>query len=158
MAPASIFSVGNVETTATNTTGTDDRPDTSAFDGTSSASPINTGAATLVRSHNPNFRFRFSPLRVRRVLTANGTQSVDPVNDKIGVMPSLRAICGGQDTNIAPDIYLCDFVEDIGGLGGGAFSASPDIIVRQIPVADPTASFGSGSGTGNNTNSYISQW
>jgi hypothetical protein len=156
-----VFGWGqNVETTTTNATGTDDHSYTGTFSGTSSASPINAGAAILVqgiaqaigatRSGDPNFRFRLSPLEMRRILTTNGTQSADPVNDKIGVMPDLRAICNGQYINIAPDIYLRDFVGDNGDPNGGAFSASPDIIVRQVPVTNPTASFGPGSGTENN--------
>ncbi|KAI9766663.1 MAG: hypothetical protein M1839_004786 [Geoglossum umbratile] len=158
-----VFGWGeNIETTTTNGPGTDDHSYTSSFGGTSGASPINAGAAILVqaitqaigvaRSGDPNFRFRFSPLEMRRILTSNGTQSADPVNDKIGVMPDLRAICNGQDINIAPDIYLRDFVGDNGDPNGGAFSASPDIIVLQAPVANPTASFGPGSGTENNAN------
>jgi photosystem II stability/assembly factor-like uncharacterized protein len=47
------------------------------------------------------------------------------------------------------DVYLRDFVGDIGDAHAGMISMSPDVIVRTSPVANPTAAFGQGSGTEN---------
>jgi hypothetical protein len=80
---------------------------------------------------------------------ANGTPSQNPAVDRIGVMPNLRAIIDGAVLNLAPDIYLRDFVGDNGDPHLGAISSSPDIILRQIAVPDPQAAFGAGSGTEN---------
>jgi hypothetical protein len=52
--------------------------------------------------------------------------------------------------NAAPDVYIRDFVGDTGEPHTGAISASPDIILRPTPVANPQAAFGAGSGTENN--------
>jgi serine protease len=65
------------------------------------------------------------------------------------VMPNLRAIIDGTVLNLAPDVYLRDFVGDTGDLHTGAISASPDVILRQAAVADPQGSFGEGSGSEN---------
>ena len=77
-------------------------------------------------------------------------------------MPDLRKIIGnnrsqplGPVLNIAPDIYIRDFVGDIGDPHTGSISASPDIIVRSTAVPNPQAAFGPTSGTANsNTLGY----
>lgn len=125
---------------------------TTSFGGTSGASPIVTGAALavqgLVEAASGN---RFAPWQLRTLLSdpANGTPSQNPPVDRIGVMPNLRAIIDGSVLNLAPDIYLRDFVGDIGDPHGGAISASPDIILRPTAIADPQTAFGEGSGTEN---------
>jgi hypothetical protein len=67
-------------------------------------------------------------------------------------MPNLRAIIE-TTLGIAPDVYLRDSVGDTGAVPvAGMLSASPDIIVRPEPVADPEVAFGEASGTaGDNT-------
>ena len=125
---------------------------TTTFNGTSSASPIVTGAALAVQGlAQANLLYRFGPRQMRVILSdpANGTASANPAVDRIGVMPNLRAIIDGTVLNLAPDIYLRDFVGDTGDPHAGAISASPDVILRQVAVADPTAAFGEGSGTEN---------
>jgi hypothetical protein len=64
-------------------------------------------------------------------------------------MPNLQAIISGNDLNLTPDIFLRDYVGDVGDPPTGFVSQSPDIIVRQAAVADPNASYGAGSGTEN---------
>jgi serine protease len=138
----------NVDTTDTNPTGTDNTAYTPVFNGTSSASPIVTGVAIVVQGiAQANFGFRFTPLELRRILTINGTASNNPAIDLIGVMPDLRAIIDGHFVNLAPDVYLRDYVGDNGDPTSGAISASPDIIVLQSPVTNPQGAFGQGSGT-----------
>ena len=145
-----------VPTTATNTLGYID-----FFDGTSSASAIIAGVAIVVQGiagQNPPRR-RFSPYRLRTILSDpnNGTDSANGhVIDRIGVMPDLRKIIGnnrsqplGSVLNIAPDIYIRDFVGDMGDPHTGSISASPDIIVRPTAVPNPQAAFGPTSGTAN---------
>jgi hypothetical protein len=125
---------------------------TSTFNGTSSASPIITGAAIIVQGiSEANLGYRFSPHQLREILSdpANGTASSNPATDRIGVMPDLHAILQNSVLNIAPDVYIRDYVGDTGDTHTGAISASPDIIILPDPVADPQASFGEGSGTEN---------
>jgi serine protease len=124
---------------------------TSFFNGTSSASPVVTGAALAVQGiAEASLSSRFSPLQLRAILSdpATGTPSNDPAVDRIGVMPDLRAII--EDVlNVATDVYIRDFVGDTGDPHAGSISASPDIILRPAAVADPQAEFGEGSGTEN---------
>ena len=109
-----------------------------------------TGAAILVQGLAQAGRgYRFSPRELRRILVSNGTSSATPSTDKIGVMPDLRAIITGNQLNLAPDLYLRDYVGDTGSPTTGIVSQSPDIIVKQAAVADPQASYGAGSGTEN---------
>jgi serine protease len=125
---------------------------TTTFNGTSSASPIITGAALLVQGlAEANLGYRFSPRQVRGLLgdPATGTASNNPAVDRIGVMPNLRAILDGNTLGLAPDVYLRDFVGDNGDPHAGAISASPDVILRTAPEANPQAAFGEGSGTEN---------
>jgi len=133
---------------------------TAGFNGTSSASPIITGAALVVQgiAENPasGLGYRFSPKQLRAILSdpATGTASNNPAVDRIGVMPNLQAIIQNV-LNLAPDVYIRDFVGDTGDPHTGSISASPDIILLPATVADPQASFGAGSGTENsNTLGY----
>lgn len=125
---------------------------TTIFGGTSGASPIVTGAALAVQGRaEALLGHRFSPRQMRVILSdpATGTPPSAAETTQISVMPNLRSIF---DTvfNAAPDIYIRDFVGDVGEPHAGAISASPDIILRPTPVANPQAAFGAGSGTENN--------
>lgn len=143
----------NVDTLSTNAAGTANNLYTGFFNGTSSASPIITGAAIVVQGlMEGNHGYRYSPYQLRSILSdpANGTASNNPAVDRIGVMPNLRTII---DTviGISPDVYIRDFVGDDGDIAhAGAISASPDVILAAAAVADPQVSFGEGSGTENN--------
>lgn len=144
----------NVDTLSTDSAGTATNLYTSTFGGTSSASPIVTGAALAVQGLvETSLGHRFGPWQLRAILSdpANGTASQNPTVDRIGVMPNLRAIIDADILNLAPDVYLRDFVGDTGDPHTGAISASPDVILRQTAVADPQASFGEGSGMENST-------
>lgn len=136
----------NVDTTDTNDAGTTNRDYTPGFDGTSSASAIIAGAALIIQGiANSVFGWKLSPLQVRKILAQNGTPSNDLNNDKIGVMPDLKAIINGQYVNLTPDVYIRDYIGDDGNTTGGNVNSSPDIIVRQQPVDDPSI-FGSSGG------------
>lgn len=142
----------NVDTLSSDSTNTATNLYTTGFSGTSSASPIVTGAALAVQGLvEAATGERLAPWQLRMILSdsANGTPSANPAVDRIGVMPNLRAIIDGTILNLAPDVYLRDFIGDNGDPHAGAISASPDIILRQIAVADPQAAFGAGSGTEN---------
>lgn len=127
------------------------------FSGTSSASPIVTGAALIVQGIAENLAsglgYRFSPWQLREILSdpdpaAGNTPSNNPAVDLIGVMPNLRAIIENV-LNLAPDVYIRDFVGDIGDPHTDAISASPDIILLPETVGNPQTSYGEGSGTEN---------
>ncbi|KAK4153159.1 peptidase S8/S53 domain-containing protein [Chaetomidium leptoderma] len=126
---------------------------TSWFGGTSGASPIIVGAAAIIQGiSNATLGVKMGPLELRSILATNGTASDNPAVDRIGVMPDLQAIIDslfGSDGQ-TPDLYIRDHVGDSGDTTSGAVSASPDIIVRQQPLADPEAALGPGSGTENN--------
>ncbi len=142
----------NVDTLSTDAVGAATNLYTSTFNGTSSASPIVTGAALAVQGlAEANLLPRFGPWQLRAILSdpANGTPSQSPAVDRIGVMPNLRAIIDGSTLNLGPDVYLRDFVGDTGDPHTGAISTSPDVILRQTAVANPQAFFGEGSGTEN---------
>lgn len=131
-----------------------DREYTDTFGGTSGATPIVTGAGLIVQGmHQANTGTRLSPSQMRLLLSdpATGTAQGPNVAGNIGVMPDLRAII--EDTlGLSPDVYLRDNVGDSGVVpSAGAISASPDIIVRPVAVADPNAAFGEGSGVENST-------
>jgi hypothetical protein len=118
------------------------------FQNTSAAAPTIAGAALLVQgmaAADPAVGYRFGPHQLREILSdpATGTGSPDP----IGVMPDLRAIVEGDVLNLAPDIYVRDNLADDGDVHTGSISASPDVILRPFPVANPTTAFGEGSGT-----------
>lgn len=142
----------NVDTTGDGWTGNLTNTYTSSFGGTSSASPIIAGAASciqgIMRSIGQPNDYRFSPLQLRSILSnaATATTSANPASDKIGVMPDLRAIIN-TNLGLMPDVYLRDHPMDDGDPHiAGPISSSPDIIVRPFAVADPTLSFGEGSG------------
>jgi serine protease len=140
----------NIDTTTTDSTGTDNTAYTAGFSGTSGASPIVVGAALLVQSiAEASLGYRFSPLELRGILTIDGTPSANPAADQIGVMPDLHAIITNSRINMASDLYLRDYVGDSGDPTSGIVSQSPDIIVQQAAVVDPQATFGVGSGTEN---------
>ncbi len=142
----------NVDTLSSDATNTATNLYTTGFNGTSSASPIVTGAVLAVQGLvEAASGDRLAPWQIRMILSdpANGTPSQNPAVDRIGVMPNLRAIIDGSVLNLAPDIYLRDFVGDNGDPHLGAISSSPDIILRQMAVPDPQAAFGAGSGTEN---------
>jgi serine protease len=125
---------------------------TGTFNGTSSASPIITGAALVLQGlAQASLGYRFSPRQVRAMLSdpATGTASSTPTTDRIGMMPDLRAILNGNVLGLAPDVYLRDFVGDTGDPHAGAIASSPDVILRQTAEANPQAAFGEGSGTEN---------
>ncbi|HEX8113038.1 MAG TPA: S8 family peptidase [Kofleriaceae bacterium] len=142
----------NIDTTGDGWMGNLTTTYTTSFGGTSGASPIIAGAAALVQGlAQAALAYRFSPGALRVILSSptTGTASATPATDLIGVMPDLRAIITGNELNLAPDVYMRDFVGDAGDPHTAAVSASPDIIVRNSPVANPQASFGAGSGTEN---------
>jgi serine protease len=142
----------NIDAASTDGPGTATDIYTTGFGGTSGASPIATGAAIVVQGvAQGNLGYRFSPWQLRAILSdpATGTASANPVTDRIGVMPNLRAILQGNILNMAPDIYLRDYVGDVGDPHSGAISTSPNVILRQTAVANPQAEFGVGSGNEN---------
>jgi serine protease len=142
----------SVVTTSSDSTGATDLY-SSTFSNTSAASPIITGAALLVQGiAEASLGYRFSAWQMRTLLgdLATGTLSNNPANDRIGVMPDLRAIMNGNVIGVAPDVYIRDFVGDTGDPHTGAISASPDVILRPVAEPNPQATFGEGSGTENN--------
>lgn len=140
----------NIDTCSSNTTGSTSAY-TTGFGGTSGASPIVTGAALAVQGlAEAQLGFRFGPYQMRAILRdpANGTAPDVSETAEIGVMPDLQQIIDNV-LNLAPDVYLRDFLGDVGEPHSGAISASPDIILRPTLVADPQLTFGAGSGTEN---------
>jgi len=127
---------------------------TDTFGGTSSASPIVSGAAIILQGmYEANTGTRLSPTQMRVILAdpATGTLQGGGVAGNIGVMPDLQAIINNT-LQIVPDIYLRDNVGDTGVVPvTGGISGSPDIIVRPTAVANPQAAFGQGSGTENSS-------
>lgn len=122
------------------------------FGGTSGASPIVAGAALSVQGMaEAQLGFRFSPRQMRALLSdpATNTQPAATETTQIGVMPDLRGIIDSV-LQLSPDLYLRDFVGDMGEPHLGPVSSSPDLILRQSPAANPQAVFGAGSGTENN--------
>jgi hypothetical protein len=132
--------------------GVDDQTYTDTFGGTSSASPIIVGAASILQGmYEAASGTRLSPSQMRVLLSnpATGTAQGPTVAGNIGVMPDLHAIIGNT-LALVPDIYIRDNVGDTGIVPAtGAISASPDVILRPAAVADPTAAFGEGSGAEN---------
>lgn len=127
---------------------------TATFSGTSSASPIVSGAALAVQGIlHTNPGYRFGPYQMRALLSNEfiNTPSANPNSDRIGVMPDLGAILG-EALGMLPDIYIRDSIGDTGDPVVGTLSSSPDLILRKDVVADPQAAFGEGSGTENTVN------
>ena len=122
-----------------------------AFGATSAASAIVAGAALLVEGvAEATLGHRLAPAQLRALLadqTLNAnTPSNDPPVDLIGVMPNLKHIL--QDAlGVAPDVYIRDYLGDVGDVHAGAISLSPDVIIR--PVADPAPAVTFGPGTAN---------
>ncbi len=123
------------------------------FGGTSGASPIITGAGLAVQGiAQQQLGFRFNARQLRAILRnpATGTPRAASETTAINVMPNLRLIIDNL-LNVAPDIYLRDFVGDVGDPHTGAISASPDVVVVSSPPVNPQATYGEGSGTENNS-------
>ena len=141
-----------------NTTSSNDAGSTTLyrnnFGGTSGASPIITGAVLAIQGlAQAQLSYSFGPRQMRALLRdpANGTAPSPAETTTIGRMPDLRAIIDGNVIGLAPDVYLRDFVGDVGEPHAGPISASPDIILRKATVADPQAALGAGSGTENSS-------
>ena len=130
----------------------DDHAYTDDFGGTSGAAAIIAGAALILQGmyqETPPRGRRLSTTQMRTLLSdpATGTRQGAAIAGNIGVMPDLCSIIE-KTIGLAPDVYLRDHVGDTGVVPTtGSISASPDIIVRPTRVANPTASFGEGSGT-----------
>jgi hypothetical protein len=144
----------NVNTTTSDTGGATNQY-TAFFSGTSSASPIVTGAALSVQGMKGASvdKTPFNPGTLRAILAdpVLGTKSANPASDLIGVMPNLKLIAGSV-LKIAPELYIRDTLADIGKPHNGIASSSPDIIIRSSPISNPQLAFGEGSGTENNIN------
>lgn len=122
---------------------------TGFFSGTSSASPIVAGAALAVQGVcEANQGLRLSPRQMRTILSdpATNTPPAATETTAMGVMPNLKQIIDTQ-LGVIPDVYVRDNVADTGDSHLGAISASPDVILRPAPVANPQAAYGQGSGT-----------
>jgi len=119
-----------------------------AFGGTSAAAAIVAGAALLIEGVAEATRGRrLDPAQLRALLsdkTPNGNTPSSSAADLIGVMPNLKYILQ-QTLPVAPDIYIRDYVGDVGMVHTGAISMSPDIIVRPIADAAPAVTFGPGT-------------
>lgn len=81
---------------------------TSSFAGTSSASPIIAGAAASIQGIAKNNKGKvYTPSQLRNILSdpSTGTKSNDPISDKIGVLPDLKAILSklGFSPNVGND-------------------------------------------------------
>ncbi|QWG70472.1 peptidase S8 (plasmid) [Bacillus mycoides] len=81
---------------------------TSSFGGTSSASPIIAGAAASIQGIAKNNQGKvYTPSQLRDILSdsSTGTKSNDPISDKIGVLPDLKAILSklGFSPNLGND-------------------------------------------------------
>lgn len=81
---------------------------TSSFAGTSSASPIIAGAAASIQGIAKNNQGKvYTPSQIRAILSdpSTGTKSNDPISDKIGVLPDLKAILSklGFSPNLGND-------------------------------------------------------
>ncbi len=124
---------------------------TKPFDGTSAATAIIAGAALSVQGAAKKLGRTVSALEMRRLLKHGACPARDlgnpaaQTNDVIGGMPDLAAIIGYLKN--PPTVTIRQ------GLAGGALSraapdvfVSPDIIVRQQPVANPDTTFGEQSG------------
>ncbi len=138
--------------------GNDNRMYTDTFGGTSGASPMIVGAAAILQGmYDATAGVRLSPGQMRWLLSnpATGTAQGAGRAGDIGVMPDLADIISHQ-LELVADVYVRDNVGDTGDSpSAGGISASPDVIVLPAPVANPTASFGQGSGTENsNTLGY----
>lgn len=97
---------GGIDTTGDGWTGQSTTAYTTAFGGTSGASPIVTGAAALLQSWRvASGHPAYPPALVRALLAdpANNTASATPATDRIGVMPNLRAVITAQTNTFELD-------------------------------------------------------
>ena len=122
------------------------------YNGTSAATPIVAGAATLLQSiQKASSGAPLWGLRMRALLSdpAFGTApSPSVAAAKIGVMPDLRKLTNAL--GLVPDIFLRDSIGDDGVVPStGTLASSPDIIVRDAPLVDPQGEFGEGSANAN---------
>ncbi|ABS66341.1 peptidase S8 and S53 subtilisin kexin sedolisin [Xanthobacter versatilis] len=141
----------NVTTTYSDTSGSTSLY-TSVFNGTSSASPIVTGAALALQGIKVQVdNTPFMPSFLRAILSDRtlNTSSASPAVDRIGVMPDLQRIISSV-FRLLPEVYIRDDVADTGKARGGNPSNSPDIIIRNAAVANPQSTYGEGSGTESN--------
>lgn len=137
----------NVDTASSNSIGATNLY-TNGFNGTSSASPIVTGAALSVQGmQSAKTGAPFNPATLRAILSDSSIGT--PSTGQIGVMPNLQRIASSV-LNLVPDVYVRDTILDTGSPHRGIASASPDIIIRRSQVVDPQSAFGEGSGTDNN--------
>ncbi len=124
---------------------------TGDFWGSSSASAIIAGVALAVQGlAENNIGVRYGPAELRSILS-NPSTGTPSVNDEIRVMPDLRKIAA-EVVGLSPDVYMRDWIGDIGEPHGGPLSCSPDIIVRSnkiVPPQTPQQVYGAGSGTEN---------
>jgi len=118
---------------------------TDSFAGTSSASPMVVGVALCIEGIAENsLGYRFSPAQIRHLVSTFGTPQGGDTSQHIGSLPDLALII--PEIGILPDIYLRDNAADSGEEPQvGSISASPDIILRKDPVADPQTEFGLGT-------------
>ena len=116
-----------IDTCGDGWTGTSNTAYTSSFGGTSGASPIVTGAALLLQSWRVSSgEAPYGPGTLRDLLSNPdvNTPSADPVADRIGVMPNLRAIVEHERVRILFDwrrwiavVYiLFGVIQDGGGI------------------------------------------
>jgi hypothetical protein len=143
----------NISTLSSDSSGAIDQY-TDTYGGTSGAAAIIAGAILNMQSMAvANQGYRFSPLQIRNILR-NSTLGT-PLSHDPGVgtleslpiyMPNLYAyatLC----LNSLPDLYLRDFVGDIGVPHSGSISMSPDVILKNSSEVNPQTAFGQGSGT-----------
>jgi hypothetical protein len=91
----------NIDTTGDGWQGNATNTYTTGFGGTSGASPMVAGAAVLLQSWRKRRNGSvYSPAFLRNMLSsARNTASANPANDRIGVMPNLRAILEAEIEN-----------------------------------------------------------
>jgi serine protease len=123
---------------------------TSAFSGTSSASPIVAGAAALVQAvHQARTEFRLAPHALRALLSdpETGTRQGPNVAGHIGVMPDVEAIVRRR-LQLVPDVYMRRHVGDHDSKPGRGeeISSSPDILLWKGNQQEAKARFGEGPG------------
>lgn len=146
------------------------------FGSTSGASAIIAGAALIIqglakayqKGDNPTPTNRtYLPETLRKILGSfdpvtqrpwqraapdddppYGTKSNNPANDLIGVMPDLIKIID-KYMLLGPDVYLRDFLGDMGQPHAGLINSSPDIIVRNAQVPNYDSLLGQGSSNQN---------
>lgn len=69
---------------------------TDSFAGTSGAAPIVAGAVLSIQGMvSANRGVKLSPEEMRKVIVVGGTPSANPVGDRIGVQPNLKALIDG---------------------------------------------------------------